>query len=167
MAQCPSNARRAQSSASTMTRCCAGSARTTRRLSGCAATRRFDNLRRRGQAAFLHLSPQARGEVALRSRAGEGHGSAFPRPLPFAEIHVPPHPDLLPASGEKECRLTAMRSERVVLPDREVHSAARFRIGMRSGMTAICKPRWTELAIAGKLQPRSTINSGGKHAFEG
>src|SRR5690348_1879339 len=41
-------------------------------------------------------SPRARGEVGERSAAGEGALE------PYERTQTPPHPDLLPASGEKE-----------------------------------------------------------------
>ncbi len=58
-------------------------------------------------------SPRARGEVDLRSKSGEG---AYPRAVPLKNA---PHPDPLPASGERElisllCRLKQAASKKAV-----------------------------------------------------
>jgi peptide/nickel transport system ATP-binding protein len=50
----------------------------------------------------LLTSPRVRGEVGLRSNPGEGVAEQTPS---SASAAVPPHPDPLPASGEKEKKL--------------------------------------------------------------
>jgi len=54
----------------------------------------------RGGARFFFTSPRLRGEVGSRSDPGEGD---YRRP---AISENPPHPDPLPASGEREIRST-------------------------------------------------------------
>jgi hypothetical protein len=58
---------------------------------------------------LILTSPRARGEVGLRSDPGEGGVPAIP-----SQTARPPHPDLLPASGEKECAPASRRIKETI-----------------------------------------------------